>query len=348
MAEPVRVLLAFVLAAVPSLVLCRVVISLGIMDAPTEARKVQPHAVPTSGGVAVAIAAGLAVMSVSAFTGGVLYPLLLVTCAGALAALITGLLDDITDLRAIVKLGLLTAIAFGMAALGSHPMSLSPWPGVFINLPAAVAIAGSMAWLLLVLNAVNFMDGANGVAMGISLVAAVGMAVCAAVIGAWTLALLSAALAGALAGFLVWNLSGRLFVGDAGAFFSAAVLAGLGLELVRLRPELVLVPPILLLPFLSDVLLTLAWRAWHRKQLFAAHRDHVYQIALKAGLKHWQVALVHAVFAINAAIFAVIATILGRQAPALAFILLLGVSTWIHLRVRRSGIAAGLVGAKLP
>ena len=74
----------------------------------------------------------------------------------------------------------------------------------------------------------------------------------------------------------MWAMRGALFVG--------AALAGLGLELVRQRPDLLLVPPILLLPFLSDVLLTIAWRARHGKKLFVAHRDHSYQIALKAGL----------------------------------------------------------------
>ena len=165
---------------------------------------------------------------------------------------------------------------------------------------------------------------------------------------AWTVALLAGALAGALTGFLVWNLQGKLFVGDAGAFFAAAILGGLGLEIVRLRPDLLFVPPMLLLPFLSDVLLTLAWRMRHGKKLFAAHRDHAYQIAMKAGLKHWQVAVVHAVWATNAAVFAVIATIMGRQVPVIAFVLLLLVSTWIHWRVRRSGVSAGLVGANIP
>jgi UDP-N-acetylmuramyl pentapeptide phosphotransferase/UDP-N-acetylglucosamine-1-phosphate transferase len=123
------------------------------------------------------------------------------------------------------------------------------------------------------------MDGANGLAMGMALIAALGLSVCAAFIGAWTLALLAMAVAGGLAGFLVWNISGKLFVGDAGAYFAGAILGGLSLEFVRLRPDLLFVPPMLLLPFLSDVLMTLAWRSMHGKKLFAAHRDHTYQIA---------------------------------------------------------------------
>jgi len=119
---------------------------------------------------------------------------------------------------------------------------------------------------------------------------------------------------------------------------------GTGLELVRLRPDLLFVPAILLLPFLSDVLLTLAWRTRLGKKLFAAHLDHTYQIALKAGLKHSQVSGVHAVWAMNAAVVAVGATIVGGYAPVIAFVALLAISSWVHWRVRRAGVANGLVG----
>lgn len=347
MAEPVRLLLAFALAAIPSLILCRVMISLRIMDAPTEARKTQAAPVPTSGGVAVAISTALAVVSITELTNLSLDEIIFVVGGGAIAALLIGLADDVLNLRAQLKLVLLIATAAVVAAIVRADV-LAPWPGVMIALPLPLAIAGSMVWLIVILNAVNFMDGANGLAMGMAAIAALGLSICGAVVGEWEVALLSIALAGSLGGFLVWNAAGKLFVGDAGAFFAAAILGGLGLRLVQKRPDLLFVPPMLLLPFMSDVLLTLAWRTKHGKKLFVAHRDHAYQIAMKAGLKHWQVSLVHAVWAINAAVFAVIATILGREVPAIAFILLLLVSTWIHWRVRRSGVEAGLVGANIP
>ncbi|MFT3723773.1 MAG: MraY family glycosyltransferase [Hyphomonadaceae bacterium] len=347
MAEPIRLLLAFALAAIPSFILCRVMISLRIMDAPTEARKTQAVPIPTSGGVAVAISTALAVVSITELTDWNLDKTIFAVGGGAIAALLIGLADDILNLRAVLKLALLIATAAAVSAFVRADV-LGLWPGAMIVLPLPLAIAGSMAWLIVLLNAVNFMDGANGLAMGMAAIAALGLSICSAVVGEWDVALLSIALAGALAGFLVWNVAGKLFVGDAGAFFAAAILGGLGLRLVQARADLLFVPPMLLLPFLSDVLLTLAWRSKHGKKLFVAHRDHTYQIAIKAGLKHWQVSLVHAVWAINAAVFAVIATLMGQQVPAIAFVLLLLVSTWIHWRVRRSGVEAGLVGANIP
>jgi UDP-N-acetylmuramyl pentapeptide phosphotransferase/UDP-N-acetylglucosamine-1-phosphate transferase len=347
MSEPLRLILAFVLAMAPAALLCRVMMSVRIMDAPTEARKTQRYAVPTSGGVAVAISALLATVVVTELTPWDLDAVIWVTGAGAMAALLLGLADDILTLRASYRLVAVLVLTGLMAAFGARADVLGLWPGVVIALPYALAVIGSMAWLVVVINAVNFMDGANGLAMGMAAIAALGLSICAGFTGQWHLSLLAMTVTGGLAGFLVWNIPGKLFAGDAGAYFAGAILGGLSLEFVRARPDLLFIPPMLLLPFLSDVLMTLAWRSMKGKQLFAAHRDHTYQIAIKAGLHHWQVALVHAFWAVNAAVVAVAATILGGQMPAIAFGALALVSVWIHWRVRRSGVAAGLVGADI-
>jgi UDP-GlcNAc:undecaprenyl-phosphate/decaprenyl-phosphate GlcNAc-1-phosphate transferase len=348
--HPIQSLIAFGLAAVAALLLCRVVIGFGVKDAPTEARKIQTTPVPTLGGLGVAAAVFVVMAGLANLSGFslILGADVIVLSIGALAALALGLADDTTHMPAALKLALMLVIALYMTIMWTRANTLAPWSGVELDLPVALAVAGSVLWLLVVVNAVNFMDGANGLSMGMAAIAAAGLAVCAGFSGLWTTALISAALAGALGGFLVWNVAGKLFVGDTGALFVGALLGGLCLELVRQRPTLLFVPPILLLPFLSDVLLTLAWRTKHGKKLFVAHRDHAYQIAMKAGLKHWQVAAIHAVWALNAAGFAIIATVSDPSAPLLAFLALLALSTWLHLRVRRMGERAGLVGADLP
>lgn len=347
MDQVLRVVLAFALAVIPSVILCRVVISLGIVDAPTEARKLQKAPVPTAGGLAVALSAALAIAADTELTRGGFNPMLFLVGGGALAALLVGLVDDVIGLRAIYKLLLVTAIGVGVAVAGVRPDVLSMWPGFEWPMPVWLAVAGSALWIVVVANATNFMDGANGLAMGMAAIAAAGFATCGATIGAWDFALTAGALTGGLCGFLVWNVSGRLYVGDAGALFVGAALAGLGLELVRQRPDLLLVPPILLLPFLSDVLLTIAWRARHGKRLFVAHRDHSYQIALKAGLKHWQVSSVHAVWALNTTIVGILSALLARQIPAIMFVLLVLISTWLHMKIRRAGVENGLVGREI-
>lgn len=347
MDQVARILLAFALAVVPSVLLCRIVMSLGIVDAPTEARKTQPAPVPTAGGIAVALSVALAISVDDELIRGEFNPMLFFVGGGALGALFVGVVDDVLGLRATLKLLALCAIGVGVVWIGPRPETFAPWPGLDLPMPAWVAIGGSALWIVVVMNAVNFMDGANGLSMGMAAIAAAGCSIIAAIVGKWDVAVSAGALTGGLCGFLVWNVSGRLFAGDAGALSVGAVLAGLSLEIVRARPDLVLVPPMLLMPFLSDVLLTLVWRVKHGKKLFEAHRDHSYQIAIKAGLKHWQISSVHAVWAMNAAIVAILSTLLGRQIPIILFVLLLLVSTWLHIRIRHAGVNNGLVGKEI-
>lgn len=339
--------LATIGAGILSLILCRAVMALGVVDAPDGARKTQKIAVPTSGGLGFAIATLATTLVVSGFVDWRMSEPVAATALGAFAACALGLADDRMDLPARLKLVAMLAIALAMVAAGVRADALTPWPLVAIPLPLVMAAAGSILWLVVVVNAVNFMDGANGLSMGMALVSALGVTACGAVDGAWDVALLAGALSGALAGFLVWNWPGKLFAGDAGALFTGAALGGLCLVLVSRRPDWLFIPPMLLMPFLVDVLLTLAWRAKHGKKLFAAHRDHVYQIAIKAGLKHWQVSAIHIVWSMNAMLIGVIAAIAGGRVPLVAFIAVLGASVWVQLRVRKSGVKAGLVGREV-
>jgi UDP-N-acetylmuramyl pentapeptide phosphotransferase/UDP-N-acetylglucosamine-1-phosphate transferase len=337
------------LAATLSAVLCGLVIRLGVKDAPTEARKTQKQPVPTSGGLGVALASLAAVLIATEVWPAELSPGgVWAVGAGAAAALLVGFVDDARPLPALPKLLLMLAITGGMVLAGARADVLAPWDGVRIDLPLALAAAGSIAWLLVVINAVNFMDGANGLSMGMGLIAAVALGGCGVLCGRGDIALAAFALAGGLAGFLAWNLGGRLFAGDAGALSVGAGLGGLSLALVHERPDWLFVPPLVLLPYLADVLLTLAWR-WRRgRKLFEAHRDHVYQIALKAGLSHLQVSGIHAVWGVNAAVMGVASATVGGNVPILAFIALLVASGWAHIRIRKSGVRAGLVGADKP
>ncbi len=341
MFETLYLAVGFLAALLAAAVLCRGVMMLGVVDAPTEARKTHKIPVPTLGGLAVALGAVIGIAAALSIGGWSIGPLspsntTLAAFGGALAALFIGLADDTTKVPPLGRMLATIAIALTLTVLGVRVDILNVWPGAAIDLFVIGGVIGSVVWLIVITNAVNFMDGA-----------AAGLAAAAAFTGAWNLALLSAVLSGGLFGFLVWNLPGKLFVGDTGSYFVGMLLGALSLNLVALRPDLLFVPPILLMPFLSDVILTVIWRVKHGKKFWVAHRDHAYQIALKAGLRHWQVSLIHAVWALNAAVIGVVAAIVGREVPPIAFIILLAVSTWLHLWVRKVGVRAGLVGATI-
>lgn len=334
--------LAAVAAALVSLALCRAVMELGLRDAPDGLRKLQASPVPSAGGLGFApavlacalIAAGLVEWRVSGPVAA--------AAAAASGCLIVGALDDVFDLAARLKLVLLAGISVAAVAGGLLVDRAALVPGVTFQLPMLLGAAGSLLWLLVVINAVNFMDGANGLAMGMGAVAFAGLGVVSGSAGLPDIALLSAAAAGGLCGFLVWNAPGRLYAGDAGALFAGALFAGLSLALVKARPDLLLAPPLLAAPFLVDVILTVVWRARRGRDLMSAHRDHVYQVAIRAGLGHPGVAVVHGIGALNAAAVATAASFAGGWTLLFGFIGVYAVGVYVHLRVRRSAEARGL------
>jgi UDP-GlcNAc:undecaprenyl-phosphate GlcNAc-1-phosphate transferase len=171
---------------------------LGVMDRPG-ALKPQASAVPYLGGVAVAVA--LVVGAVPA------HPIILAPLGAATAL---GTLDDAFSLPPWVRLVGQLAIAAGVAAAVSSRL-----PGVV----GPVAVGGVC---VLLMNGVNFIDGLDGLASGVGLVASGGFAVMLR--GAERD--LAAALAAALAGFLLYNRPpARIYLGDGGAYVLGTALA---------------------------------------------------------------------------------------------------------------------------
>ena len=274
-------------------------IRFGPKDAPDGGRKTQAAPVPTSGGLAIiaGVAAGMAALIAAGTT--VAGPLTSAPLAGAVCfavfAAALGALDDARGLPAMAKLLILLGAAWGAVQLGTLPGSLEV-AGMILPLPALVGGLLAIGWIFVMANAVNFMDGANGVAMGTALAILSVLALTLAPIAAMSpdraeirvlMSLLLMAAAGA-GGFLFWNLRGKLFAGDAGSLSVGGLIGGA--SVVYAMHGSALVPLTLCLPILIDVFFTLAWRAKHGRPLMQAHRDHAYQLLIRAGWPHDQVA----------------------------------------------------------
>jgi Fuc2NAc and GlcNAc transferase len=202
-----------------------------------------------------------------------------------------GALDDLLDLRAKGKLAVQVVIALVFAAVVRRIDVLPLGFGMALPLGIVAGSIGTALWLVVTTNAVNFMDGANGLCVG-------SMAIALAALGAAGLAqgepaVAGAAFAGAAAhlGFLPWNLPmRRMFQGDAGSLFSGFLAASLAV-LAAGRITLYLMP-FALTPFLTDVLLTLLIRARRGQSLFQAHSAPLFQLWLRTtGKSHGALAL---------------------------------------------------------
>lgn len=343
----------FAVPFLTSLFVCWLMIRLGPKDAPDGGRKTQAAPVPSSGGMGVlgGVSGGLGTLAL--MESPVAEPLLAAPIAGVVAftifAALLGWADDVYGMPALTKLVALLVGAAAAVAFGPQPGAL--WiDGAGITLPWALGALVAVFFIFVMANAVNFMDGANGIAMGTSLIILAAFALLlvpnalysSADRSPGTLAVMCLAAASALAGFLVWNLPGKLFAGDAGSLSVGGLIGGASVMFAIDGP--VLVPLTLCLPILIDVFLTLAWRVRHGRPLMKAHRDHAYQLLLRAGWSHVKVArlwwgmTVICAGAVIAGPFASAAGLYGARIWPLdvivfAVLLIAGCGLWLRQRV---------------
>ncbi len=181
-----------------------------------------------------------------------------------------GLVDDLGDLHFGTKAIAQTLVAAALVFFYAPPL-LSEAPGL---LKLLVFIVG-VFWIVALTNALNFMDGIDGIIGGVALVSVVFLAF----LGGGEML---AALAGTTAGFLIWNISpASIFLGDSGSYFLGFFLAGTALYAplpgAGWSPLLFFSCVLVFTPLLFDTAYTLFRRFASGKDVFSAHREHIYQ-----------------------------------------------------------------------
>jgi UDP-N-acetylmuramyl pentapeptide phosphotransferase/UDP-N-acetylglucosamine-1-phosphate transferase len=330
----VQMLIGAVVAFLVSTALSALLTWAGPIDRP-EDRRLHVLPTPTSGGLAIIGGVLVAALVFGFSLGGPAEASPAILALAAVLGLL-GAVDDVFDIGARTKLIVQVLAALGFAAIGAHVEALPIWPGSTLQLGPIVGVLGSALWIVVVVNAVNFMDGANGLVAGALAIAFAGLAAVLGLRGVPDLALLALVGAAGNLGFLPWNFpKGRLFQGDVGAFFSAAFFAGLclaGADRSGDGPAPLMIGPLLILPLLVDVFMTLIGRARRRVRLFEAHREHLYQRRiLAAGNRSTRVVIW---LWVNMAIFAVLAVLLvvmqaADQLPLLLIPLAIELLAWL-------------------
>jgi len=239
------------------------------MDHPN-ARSLHETPTPRIGGLG--IMAGVAVASVW-LADTTLLPVML--AAFALAAL--SLLDDVRGLPVALRF-----LAHFVAAAGCLlAWGLTGW----VLLGAVFAVV----WMT---NLYNFMDGADGLAGGMTAIGFGGLALAAWLGNAPGLAALCTAIAAAALAFLRFNFPpARIFMGDAGSIPLGFLAAALGILGAQLNVWPWLFPLLVFSPFIVDASVTLARRGLRGEKIWQAHRSHYYQRVVLLGASHRQLAL---------------------------------------------------------
>ncbi|HEX3991567.1 MAG TPA: MraY family glycosyltransferase [Acetobacteraceae bacterium] len=294
--------LAFgVLLAVLSAIVVRAMITVRVIDAPAE-RKVHDRPTPKGGGAGIVVAflVGLVLLYGFAQFARLANEYFLGVIAASFSIAVVAFLDDLFDWPFVVKLGIQAVAALVAVGTGIYLHDYSiPYLG-----PVYVGWIGppiTLAWLLFTTNAVNFIDGLNGLASGVILIASLFLAYFSASYGAWFCYAASGMLAAGLAGFLPFNFPrARIFMGDVGSQFCGFMIAVLGMVASRFDgAELsFLLVPMLLSGVLFDVGFTLVRRSLAGERVTQPHRGHLYQVAQRAGVPAVTVTLIHWGFAI--------------------------------------------------
>ncbi len=324
----------------------RLMIAVRVLDRP-DPRKVHTQETPKGGGVGVVVAflVGIAVLYRYAEFARLANPYFIGVIEASMAIAVVAFLDDLYDWKFTVKLAAQVLAALVAVGSGIYVQDYRlPYVGpLYVGWLGAPATA---VWLLFATNAMNFIDGLNGLAGGVALIAAGFLAGIAAAHSGWFAYFASLLLVAGLAGFLPFNFPrARIFLGDVGSQFCGFILAILAVVASRLDDvELsFLIVPMLLSGVLFDVAFTLIRRALAGEPLTEPHRGHLYQVAQRSGVPALDVTLVHWGFAAFGGICAL--AFLAAPSPAKPFIPLLTLLpqlAWLVFVVGRAR-SAGIV-----
>jgi len=277
---------AFAISACLTPLVGRLAQRLGVVDRPNERSVSQRPNLPLMGGVAVA--AGFAVaLALSLWTSGRMPATghLLGMAAGGVVVLCLGIWDDRYGMGAAAKFAGQTVAAVIAIAAGFQLGHITePVTQTTYYLPDPVAWLASLLWIVGVTNALNLIDGLDGLAAG------VGSIICATLIVILWQAhepfgiVMGLALLGGLLGFLPFNFPpARIFLGDTGALFTGYTLALLSLEGYRQVTVITFVVPLLALAVpILDTALSIVRRARTGRSPFRPDRLHIHHRLLAA------------------------------------------------------------------
>jgi len=211
---------------------------------------------------------------------------------GAAAMLILGICDDLKNLKATRKLAVQVVIATGLYFAGFRITMLSnPLGGTWML--GWLALPISVLWIVGITNAINLLDGIDGLATGVTACIALALALINVLHGNIIVALLTFCLAGACLGFLPYNFCpARIFLGDSGSLFLGLLLSCIGiLSLFKAATATFVLAPLILfgLP-LFDTTSVVIGRLRRGVPLFKGDKSHVHHRLLSLGWNQKQAA----------------------------------------------------------
>lgn len=270
----------------------RIAHKLGVIDQPKDARRVHNKPIPRFGGMSIFLGSMTAMLIPAAMNDRIRIAMI-----GGLLMYLLGVVDDILDIKPIVKfLGQFT-IASLVYALGIRITFISNYFGTAgadsnanVILSAGVGYLITVFWIVGITNAVNLMDGLDGLAAGSVAIMSFSLAYIAYIhglrLGSMPVCIALVAIAGGCLGFLPYNFSpAKTFMGDGGALYLGYMLAVLSVISPLKRATVVgaLIPMLTLAVPIFDTLMAMLRRALKHESIMHADKGHLHHHLMAAG-----------------------------------------------------------------
>ncbi len=264
-----------------------------LVDNPDQ-RKMHKVPIPTLGGIGF-------------FTGFIVLSLFWMIVLGNLSdfvlfiallvLFVTGIFDDLTDMRALVKFGIQIVVALIISYFGFRVESLFGIFGIY-EMPVWAQYAFSVLLITGLTNAFNLIDGIDGLAGGLAFINSLIMGAILLLQGNVIYGILAISFAGALFGFLIFNFNpAKIFMGDTGSLIVGFLMAIFGIVILKAGAPLhpwfqdhtsaitIVVVGILLLP-VYDTLRVFAERILKKSSPFKPDKTHVHHLLIETGANH--------------------------------------------------------------
>lgn len=258
---------------------------LGAIDVPKDERRMHNKPIPRLGGIAVFIGFSVSTMVFCDVT-----PSLLALWFGGLIIVVLGILDDIFRLRALIKFVVQIGVAFVAVSQGLTISFINLF-GNYITL-GIFEIPVTIIWIVGLTNAINLIDGLDGLSCGISAICSFSLLLCTIMLGENPeITLLTGILAASCLGFLPFNTNpAKIFIGDTGALFLGYTLSILSLQgLFKTHTILSFMIPLSIFGFpLFETVFSFLRRILHGKNPFAPDRGHIHHKLIDFGFNQKQ------------------------------------------------------------
>ena len=316
----------------------------GAIDVPKDNRRMHKVPIPRLGGLAIFIG-----FMVSILLFVKINPEMQSILLGAVIIVVLGVVDDIMALPAMLKFVIQIIAALFPALNGVTILAFSN-PNIFSDhlywVLGGLSVPFTVLWIVALTNAVNLIDGLDGLANGVSAISATTMLVIALVGGQAQVSIVLAALVGACVGFMPYNMNpAKMFMGDTGATFLGYILATMSIQgLFKYYAVISFVVPFLILGLpIFDTAFAFIRRIAHGQSPMHADRSHIHHRLIDMGLNQKQAVATLYVISAILGLSAVVLTTSGEQKAMLLFAALIAaLGTVVVLHCGRRGCSCGV------